>query len=77
MKVIQVSLEDDLLVALDERLRAVGVARSAFVRDAVARELRRQITEEKDRRYRHGYEKFPIEPGEFDLEVDDENWPEW
>lgn len=77
MKVIQVSIEEELLAALDRRLTEVGGARSAFVRDAVARELRRQITEEKDRRYREGYEKFPIEPGEFDLEADDENWPEW
>ena len=76
MRVIQISIEDALLAALENRLRQSGTPRSAFVRDAVARELRRLEIEELERRHREGYERFPVEPGEFDVEADTENWPD-
>lgn len=70
-------LDRQRFAALDRHTEALGLSCSAFVRDAVGRELRRQEIKDLDRRYREGYEKFPVEPGEFDLEADTESWPEW
>jgi metal-responsive CopG/Arc/MetJ family transcriptional regulator len=67
MKLIQISLDDALLAAIEEGARKAGTSRAAFIREAVAHELGRVTAAERDARYREGYQRFPIEPAEFDL----------
>ena len=68
MKTIQITIEEELLAALDRTLKGTTRRRSAFIRQSIAGELKRlkhKRLEEIDRR---GYQAGPVEPGEFDVE---------
>ena len=59
MKTIQITIEDELLEALDQILDGQSRARSAFVRDAIAKRLRAEKRKEMDRREEEGYRRHP------------------
>ena len=63
MKTVQMTLDDSLVEAVDQAAQDLGTTRSAFTRDA----LRAALTnlKERERRHRAGYERHPVEPGEF------------
>jgi metal-responsive CopG/Arc/MetJ family transcriptional regulator len=61
-KVIQVPVDEELLDSLDRLSRKQSKARSELIRHACQRYLDQMETEELDRIYRQGYEKFPEGP---------------
>ncbi len=76
MKAIQVSIDEDLLSALDadEEVRREG--RSAVLRRAAAEYLRRKRAEEISRRYRAGYFQGVSPADELTDWADQGTWPE-
>lgn len=48
--------------------------RCNLVRQALQDRLSRLRVEEQERRHREGYERHPVEPGEFDLGEDERLW---
>lgn len=73
---IQVVMEPSLLQAADRASRRLRVNRSAVIRDALRRYLKRLDALEKERRDREGYERRP--QGRDELEAWDRTaaWPE-
>jgi Ribbon-helix-helix protein, copG family len=74
MKVIQVTIEEDLLQKVDHIAHQQNVARSRFIRDALenaVRQLEIQVLEQKQA---EGYRRFPVEPGEFDVWESEQEW---
>ncbi|MCM8541326.1 MAG: ribbon-helix-helix protein, CopG family [Lentisphaeraceae bacterium] len=65
MKTIQMTLDEALLEELDSLTRKLKVNRSAFTREALRREIRRQEDLELEEKHRLGYEKLPVTPEEF------------
>ncbi|MFC1957779.1 CopG family ribbon-helix-helix protein [Chloroflexota bacterium] len=61
-KVIQVSVDEELLIALDQLSKKQSKARSELIRQACQRYLWQVESEELDRLYQQGYEKLPEEP---------------
>ena len=61
-KVIQVPVDEELLAALDHLSRKQRKARSELIRQACHRYLGQVESEELDRLYQQGYEKFPEQP---------------
>ncbi len=55
MKTIQITIDEPLLKRLDCLLEKEHGARSAFIREAVDRELRRIATAEAEERWRAAY----------------------
>lgn len=76
MKTIQMTIDDRLLKAVDKATRARGTTRSAFIRDALAGELRRTRVREEEARQIEGYKRQPVEPGEFDVWFAEQDWGE-
>ncbi|MCK6563499.1 MAG: ribbon-helix-helix protein, CopG family [Dehalococcoidia bacterium] len=76
MKTIQINIDEELLERLDRRLCGKAKARSAFVRAAIERELRRAEVAELEKQWRDGYLRMPAKPGEFDYTPDDSFWEE-
>ncbi|MEP0847433.1 MAG: ribbon-helix-helix protein, CopG family [Phycisphaerae bacterium] len=76
MKVVQMTLDPELVAAVDEAARRLGTSRSAFTRDALRRALRRLREEEAERRQRRGYARKPVRRGEFDAWLDEQVWPQ-
>ena len=67
MKTIQMTTDDRLLNLVDKMNRARKTTRSAFIRDALEAEIRRQQIREEEARHVEGYSRKPIVPGEFDV----------
>ena len=74
MKTIQMTIGDRLLKMVDKMSRARNTTRSAFIRDALEAEIRRNQIREDEERHSQGYARKPVAPGEFDLWVDEQDW---
>jgi metal-responsive CopG/Arc/MetJ family transcriptional regulator len=74
MRTIQMTLEDDLVQAVDKIVKQMHTTRSAFTRTA----LREAITNYKrfqlEQKHRKGYEKKPVNKEEFDVWEDEQKW---
>lgn len=73
MKTIQITIEDKLLEELDEHLNGQTRARSAFIRECVEENLKREKAKLLDRQEEEGYRNNPIGKDEF--VIDDEFLP--
>jgi metal-responsive CopG/Arc/MetJ family transcriptional regulator len=74
MKTIQMTIDDRLLQLVDKMSRARKTTRSAFIRDALEAEIRRQRIREEEARHTEGYTQKPVAPGEFDVWVNEQDW---
>jgi metal-responsive CopG/Arc/MetJ family transcriptional regulator len=76
MKVVQMTLEPELVAAVDKAARRVGLTRSAFARRALEAALERVDRADRDRRDREGYRRKPVRRGEFDVWLKEQVWPD-
>lgn len=74
MKTIQMPIDESLLKAVDRLSRARKTTRSAFIRQAVEVELRRDILREQDARHAQGYARKPTKADEFDIWAKEQDW---
>jgi Arc/MetJ-type ribon-helix-helix transcriptional regulator len=74
VKTIQMTIDEPLLEEVDQRVKALKTSRSAFVREALERALRRYAIAELEAKHAAGYAKHPIVPGEFDDWEDEQAW---
>ncbi len=74
MKTVQMTLEEELVRLVDEEVKRQGTNRSAFVRQALRRELKRARELELESRQRAGYGKSPVAVGEFDGWEEEQSW---
>jgi hypothetical protein len=63
-----------LLKVVDKITRARKTTRSAFIRDALETEIRRQRISEGENRHAEGYTRKPVAPGEFDIWLSEQDW---
>lgn len=74
MKVIQMTMERDLLEQIDSRAKQLGITRSAFARRAF-REARARFDEiELEKHHVEGYRKMSTSPQEFRIPEFDHAW---
>jgi len=74
MKTIQMTIDDRLLKLVDKMSRERKTTRSAFIRDALEAEIRRQRTLEEEARHAEGYARKPVMAGEFDVWLSEQDW---
>jgi metal-responsive CopG/Arc/MetJ family transcriptional regulator len=74
MKTIQMTIDERLLKLVDRMSRARKTTRSAFIRDALEAEIRRQRIREDEVRHAEGYARTPVAPGEFDVWLHEQDW---
>jgi metal-responsive CopG/Arc/MetJ family transcriptional regulator len=74
MKVVQMTLEEDLVAAVDRLVRRLKTTRSAFARDALRDALAKHRVRELERKHRRGYEQHPVQSGEFDVWQAEQQW---
>lgn len=65
MRTVQMTLDEELVAAVDKTVRRLGTTRSAFTRDALQAALERVRLRELERRHREGYARKPVRKGEF------------
>jgi metal-responsive CopG/Arc/MetJ family transcriptional regulator len=74
MRTVQMTLDEDLVTAVDRAVKQLGTTRSAFTRDALRAALRDVRTRELEKRQREGYANAPVRKGEFDAWEREQTW---
>jgi predicted transcriptional regulator len=74
MKTIQMTLDEDLVKAVDRVSKQLNTSRSAFTRKALREALDRYSIEQLERTHRKGYEKHPVAADEFLIWEEEQAW---
>ena len=75
MRTVQMTLDEDLVSAVDKAAKQLRTTRSAFTREALRDALRRVRVIELEKRHRAGYARRPVTRGEFSVQRE-QVWPE-
>ena len=74
MKTVQMTLDEDLVEAVDRVAKKLRTSRSAFARDALRAALARVKARGLEQRHRDGYARSPVRRGEFDRWEREQVW---
>lgn len=76
MRTVQLTLDEELVEAVDRIARKLGTTRSGFTREALRAALARSKEREKERKHREGYLRKPSGGGEFQVWESEQVWGE-
>ena len=68
------SLDENLLHAVDQEASKRGTTRSALVREVLQAWFADREESRLEAQHKQGYDRFPVEPGEFDCADADQGW---
>ncbi|MCZ6623690.1 MAG: ribbon-helix-helix domain-containing protein [Deltaproteobacteria bacterium] len=74
MKTVQMTLDEDLVKAVDKAAKRLGTTRSGFAREALRSALRKVHIMELERKHREGYIHTPVKRGEFSDWESEQMW---
>ena len=74
MKTVQLTLEDNLVIAVDQAAGRLRQSRSAFTRNALRAALEKLEAQALEQQHREGYLRQPVRPGEFSDFEDEQAW---
>jgi metal-responsive CopG/Arc/MetJ family transcriptional regulator len=74
MKTIQMTLDEDLVKAVDRVSKQLNTSRSGFTRKALRDALARHNLEQLERKHRGGYARHPVATDEFSLWETEQAW---
>ena len=74
MRTIQMTLDDNLVEAVDKLVKKMKTTRSAFARKAL-REAIKQINKKTlEKKHKRGYERYPVGKTEFSVWESEQEW---
>jgi metal-responsive CopG/Arc/MetJ family transcriptional regulator len=76
MKVVQMTLDEELVAAVDRVAKKLGTTRSAFTRQALREAVERARLKGLERKHRDGYLRRPVRRGEFSAWEPEQAWIE-
>ncbi len=65
MKTVQMTLDENLVKAVDSVAKKLGTTRSAFTREALRSALKEVRVRDLESKHREGYKRKPVKRGEF------------
>ena len=74
MRTIQMTLDDDLVKAVDRVSKELCTSRSAFARKALRDAIARYRLEQLESKHRRGYEQHPVAADEFSVWETEQAW---
>ena len=74
MKTIQMTLDDDLVRAVDRVTKKIRTSRSAFTRSALREAIKKYEVRQLEEKHRKGYDRHPSEADEFLVWEDEQVW---
>lgn len=74
MRTIQMTLEDNLVKAVDKVIKKLHTTRSAFTRDALRDALDKFRVVRLEEKHHKGYERYPVNTEEFSVWEDEQKW---
>jgi metal-responsive CopG/Arc/MetJ family transcriptional regulator len=70
------TLDEDLVAAVDRVVKKLGTSRSAFTRQALREAVERARLKSLERKHRDGYLRKPVQRGEFSVWETEQVWTE-
>ena len=67
MKTIQITIDETLLLKVDQVTQRKKITRSQFIRIALEDALQHMVIEELEQKQAEGYRRQPVSSGEFDV----------
>jgi metal-responsive CopG/Arc/MetJ family transcriptional regulator len=74
MRTVQMTLDDDLVRAIDRIVKKLHTTRSAFTRAALRRALREFDVSRLEEQHRRGYGIHPVRDKEFGVWENEQEW---
>ena len=74
MRTIQMTLDDDLVKAVDRVSKELSTSRSAFARKALRDAIARYNLEKLEQKHRRGYEQHAVAADEFSVWEAEQAW---
>ena len=69
MKTVQMSLDENLVKAVDSAAKKLGTTRSGFTREALRSALNTVRVKDLESKHRAGYKLKPVKRGEFSVGI--------
>ncbi len=76
MRTIQMTLDDDLVIAVDNAVKQLHTSRSAFARKALSDAVNQVNLKRLEKQHRKGYERYPSGKAEFSVWESEQEWGE-
>ncbi len=74
MRTVQMTLDTELVIAVDKAARRLGTTRSAFARRALREAIKQVQLRALEEKQRRGYARKPVRSGEFDSRESEQVW---
>ena len=74
MRTVQMTLDDDLVSAVDKIVRKLKTTRSAFARKALKDAIRQAKITMLEKKHKKGYERCPVGKTEFSVWESEQEW---
>ncbi len=74
MRTIQMTLDDELVAAVDKLVKKLKTTRSAFARKALREAIKQVNIKALENKHRKGYERYPVGKNEFSIWESDQDW---
>lgn len=76
MKTVQMTLDDDLVDAVDAMVKKLHTTRSAFARKALRDAMENIRIKQQEEKHKAGYQRKPVQASEFSVWESEQQWPE-
>ena len=76
MKTVQMTMDENLVKAVDSAAKKLGTTRSAFTREALRSALKEARVRDLECKHREGYKRKPVKHGEFSDWESEQVWGE-
>ncbi len=74
MRTIQMTLDDELVDAVDKVVKKLKTTRSAFTRQALRSAITQANIKQMEDKHKKGYEKAPVSKSEFSIWESEQEW---
>lgn len=74
MKTIQMTLDDDLVDAVDKLVKKLKTTRSAFARKALREAVKQVNIRSLENKHKRGYDRYPAGKAEFSVWESEQEW---
>jgi len=74
MKTIQMTLDEELIQAVDRVVKKLHTTRSAFTRGALREAIENYNIQKLEEKHRQGYQSQPVQSDEFDVWENEQVW---
>ena len=74
MRTIQMTLDDELVNAVDKAVKSLKTNRSAFARRALREAVKHVNINRLEKKHKRGYAKNPVKESEFSVWESEQDW---